>query len=171
SGLSRARGPLHAGDDVERRTAHTRRRRPRARAGEVLRLRGRRRLGNRPRPAQAVPDRASGLDRVDRLSLNPAGLAPACRLPRAATPSLESLQPGSEEALDLPAAARPFEPGAHGLSFDDDERRHRPDREALDEVRPFLLVDAVELERAVVAASLEHLGEEPFDAATGARDR
>jgi len=82
----------------------------------------------------------------------------------------ESLQPGSEEALDLPAAARPLEACAHGLTFDDDKRRHRGDGEALDEVRTLFFVDAVELERAVIAASLEYLGEEPFDTATGARD-
>jgi hypothetical protein len=43
--------------------------------------------------------------------------------------------------------------------------------EPLDEVGSLLLVDSVELERAVVAPALEYLGEEPFDAAARARDR
>ena len=71
-----------------------------------------------------------------------------------------------QEALDLPAAARPLEAGAHDLVLDDDERRHRRDAEALDEVRALLLVDPVELERAVVASALQYLGEEALDAAT-----
>jgi hypothetical protein len=95
----------------------------------------------------------------------------ARRPPQGRRAEPESLQPGREEALDLPAAARPLEARAHGLAFDDDEGRHGGDREALDEVGALLFVDAVELERAVVAASLEYLGEEPFDTATGARDR
>ena len=81
------------------------------------------------------------------------------------------MQPGSEEALDLPATARPLEAGADDLSLDDDERRHRGDAEALDEVGPFMLVDPVELERPVVAPALEYLSEEPFDPATRAGDR
>jgi len=48
--------------------------------------------------------------------------------------------------------------------LDDEERRRRRDAEALDEVRALLLVDPVELERAVVAPALEDLGEEPLGA-------
>src|SRR3954451_10883514 len=69
------------------------------------------------------------------------------------------------EALDLAAAARLLEPGADDLVLDDDERRHRLDLEPLYEVRPLLLVDAVELERSVIPAPLQHLGKEALDAA------
>ncbi len=79
------------------------------------------------------------------------------------------MEPGSEKALDLPAAARPLEAGANDLVLDDDEGRHRPDAESLDEVRTLLLVHPVEPERAVVASPLEHLGQEPLG--TPARPR
>jgi len=52
--------------------------------------------------------------------------------------------------------------------LDDEERRRRRDAEALDEVRALLLVDPIELERAVVAPALEDLSEEPVDAPAGA---
>jgi predicted oxidoreductase len=78
------------------------------------------------------------------------------------------VEPGSEKALDLPAAARALEAGADDLVLDDDEGRHRVDPKALDEVGALLLVDAVELERAVVPAALEHLREEPFGTTAGA---
>ena len=78
------------------------------------------------------------------------------------------MEPGSEEALDLPAAARLLEPGADDLVLDDDERRHGVDAEALHEIGTLLLVDAVELEGAVVPPALEHLGEESFGTAAGA---
>src|SRR6185369_14703429 len=77
-------------------------------------------------------------------------------------------QPGCEEALDLPAAPRALEAGPHELVLDDDEGRHRRDPETLHEVGPFPLVDPVELEGAVVSAALEHLREEPLDAAARA---
>src|SRR5207244_4060070 len=85
--------------------------------------------------------------------------------------SVPLLEPGRQEALDLAAAARLLEPGLHDFVLNDDERRHRLYAESLDEVRPLLLVNTVELEGAVVAPALENLGEEPFDATTGARDR
>ena len=75
-------------------------------------------------------------------------------------------EPGREEALDLAAAAGTHEATADELVLDDDERRHRCDAEPFDEVRALLLVDPVELERAVVAPALEDLGEEPVDAPT-----
>ena len=46
------------------------------------------------------------------------------------------MQPRSEEALDLAAAARALEAGTDGLPLHDDERRQRVDAEALDEVGP-----------------------------------
>src|SRR5205814_2241455 len=67
-------------------------------------------------------------------------------------------------------AARPLEAGPHDLVLDDDERRHRLHAEAPHEVGALLLVDAIEPERAVVAAALKNLGEEPFDAPAGAGD-
>jgi predicted oxidoreductase len=78
------------------------------------------------------------------------------------------VEPGSEEALDLPAATRLLEPGADDLVLDDDERRHRLDPEAFHEIGTFLLVDSVELERAVVPPALEHLREEAFGTAASA---
>jgi len=74
------------------------------------------------------------------------------------------VEPGREEAFDLPAPTRPLEAGADDFVLDDDESRHRLDAEALDEVRPLLLVHPVQLERAVVPPPLEHLGEEPLGA-------
>src|SRR5204862_5829717 len=99
-------------------------------------------------------------------------LAPRDRGPgtMAMLPVTPLLQPGREEALDLATAARPLEAGPHDLVLDDDERRHRLHAEALHEVGTLFLVDAIEPERAVVAAALKNLGEEPFDAPAGAGD-
>ena len=63
-----------------------------------------------------------------------------------------------------------LESRANGLPDDDDERGQCPDAEALDEIGPRLVVDAVELEGAVVAPALEHLGQEPLDTPARAGD-
>ena len=76
-----------------------------------------------------------------------------------------SAEPGREERLDLPAAARFLELRPDLLRLDDDERGQLDDAEALGEVGPLLVVDAVERERPVVAAALEDLREEALDAA------
>ena len=78
------------------------------------------------------------------------------------------MQPGSEEALDLAAAARALEPRADDFVLHDDKRRHRLDAEPLHEIGPFLLVDSVQPERAVVPPALQHLRQEPLGATTGA---
>src|SRR6266540_4159022 len=74
--------------------------------------------------------------------------------------SAASVQPGREERLDLTAATRPLEFRTHRLSLDDDECRHRRDSEALDEVWPIFLCDAVEPEGLMVPTSLQNLSEE-----------
>src|SRR5437867_259976 len=81
----------------------------------------------------------------------------------------QSVEPGCEERLDLAATAGAFQFRADGLALDDDECRHHIDAEPVDEVRPLLLGDAVETERLVVSSPLQNLGEESFDAPTGAR--
>jgi len=82
-----------------------------------------------------------------------------------------SVQPGSEEALDLLAAARPFEPAFDGFVLDDDERRHGLDSETLEQIRVLLLGDPHHVERSVVAPPLEHLREETFDPPAVPRQR
>ena len=79
-------------------------------------------------------------------------------------------KPGRKELLDVAAAAWAFQAGADDLVLDDDERRKRLDREALEQVGSRILLDAVELERLVVAAPLEHLREESLDTSTVARN-
>ena len=56
-------------------------------------------------------------------------------------------------------------------SLDDDERRQAGDAEAADEVGPLVLVDDEHAERAVVAAPLQHLGEESLHPAALAGER
>ena len=57
-----------------------------------------------------------------------------------------------------------FEPSTDMPFADDDERRHRVDREPVDQVGTLLDVDLVDGERRVVAAALEHLSDEPLHA-------
>jgi hypothetical protein len=76
------------------------------------------------------------------------------------------LQPGGEEALDVAAAARPLEAPRDGTPLHDDQGRHRLDLEVLQQVRALLLRDADDLERPVVAPSLQHLGKEPLHTST-----
>src|SRR5262249_48502113 len=83
--------------------------------------------------------------------------------------SLRLLEPGREEHLYLTAALRKLEPRAHRPVLDHDERRHVLDREPLEELGPLLLRDRHESEGLVVVPALEHLGEEPLDAATATR--
>src|SRR5205823_4266471 len=78
----------------------------------------------------------------------------------ATTGRAASVQPGGEEALDVAAATRSLEPAGHGRSLDDHERRHLRDLEAFEQIRSFLLCDAHHLERPVISASLQHLGQE-----------
>ena len=75
------------------------------------------------------------------------------------------MQPGAEQLLDLAAALRRHGPVADAIAGDDDQGRYRVDAEALDELGLFLHVDAVDLERVVVAPPLEHLREIPLDPA------
>src|SRR5438309_2653753 len=70
------------------------------------------------------------------------------------------VQPGRQELLDVAAAARACEPGPDRLSLHDHERLHLVHGEPLEQVRPFLLRNTENLERAVVSTALEHLGEE-----------
>src|SRR5436190_4008498 len=70
------------------------------------------------------------------------------------------VQPGRQELLDVAAAARTCEPAPDRLSFHDYERRHLVHGEPLEQVRPFLLRDAENLEGAVVSTALENLGQE-----------
>src|SRR5215212_10456637 len=76
------------------------------------------------------------------------------------------VQPGGEEPFDVAAAARRLEPPRHCLALDDDQRRHRLDPEVLEEIRTLFLGHADDLERPVVAATLENLREEPLDTPT-----
>jgi len=80
-------------------------------------------------------------------------------------------EPGAEEALDHLTAAWLHKATAHMIVLDNDERGCAFDAKALDEVGSLVLVDAVELEGGVVVSALQHLGEEPVDAAGRARDR
>jgi ferritin-like metal-binding protein YciE len=88
----------------------------------------------------------------------------------AARPAALLLEPGSEEALDLATAARPLEPRPHELPLHDDECRHGLDAETFDQVGALDLVDAIEPERAVVAAALQYLRQESLHTAAVARD-
>jgi hypothetical protein len=81
------------------------------------------------------------------------------------------VQPGGEEALDVPAAARPLEPSADRVPFHDDERRQHTDREPLDQIGAFLLGDVKHLERSVIPSPLQHLGQEALHTAAVTRDR
>jgi hypothetical protein len=85
-----------------------------------------------------------------------------------ATGSISSVQPGSEERLDLSATTRPLEFRANRLSFDDDQGRHHRDPETVDKVRPIFLGDAVQPERLMVPPSLQNLSEESLGPPTGA---
>jgi hypothetical protein len=76
------------------------------------------------------------------------------------------LQPRRKEAFDLFAPARPLKACAHRLAFDHDEGRQHADAEPLKEIGALLLFDAVQLERAVVAAVLKHLRKERLSAPT-----
>src|SRR5215218_1238551 len=73
-------------------------------------------------------------------------------------------QPGLEEPLDVAAAARLLEPCQDPLALDDVERRHALEVEALGQIGSLLAVDAVDLERFVIPALLQDLGEEPVHA-------
>ncbi len=75
------------------------------------------------------------------------------------------MKPGSEEALDVLAASRLFQASADLLSLEHREGRHGLDAEALRELGARVAVDPVELERAVVPAALQHLGQESLHAA------
>jgi len=81
-----------------------------------------------------------------------------------------STKPGSEQRLYLPAAAGPLETRSFQVICDDDERREHAHIEAPHDVRLQLLVDDVEAERPVIAAALQHLREEAFDAPTVSGD-
>ena len=87
------------------------------------------------------------------------------------SPLTGSAQPGSEQLLDLAAAARLVEPRAHGAFLNDDECREVLDAEALDQLGMLILVDEDDAERGVVPASLQHLREESLHAAALARKR
>src|SRR3954449_6035002 len=84
---------------------------------------------------------------------------------RSAAPanSANSAQPGGEEALDVAATTWFFEAAGDCASFDDDECGHRVDLEVLEQVRTVLLGDAHELERPMVAPSLQDLREKALD--------
>src|SRR6476660_1490956 len=76
------------------------------------------------------------------------------------------VEPGRQETLDVPASSWPLEPGRDGLLLDDDEGGNRLDLEPLVQVRPLLLRYQHDVERAVVAAPLQHLREEALNAPT-----
>ena len=109
-------------------------------------------------------------DRFAELSLQEEGIIVAnddfgqVRGTASGPPSGLLVEPGREEALDVPAASWPLEAGRDGLVLDDDEGRHRLDLEPLEQVRMLLFRDHHDVERAVVAPPLQHLGEEPFHA-------
>jgi hypothetical protein len=77
---------------------------------------------------------------------------------------LTSLEPWSEESLDLAAPARRFQPSHDGLVLDDDERRRPLEPKAFDQVGALGLLHAVELKRGVVTAPLQHLRDETLRA-------
>src|SRR5919201_2260163 len=77
-------------------------------------------------------------------------------------------EPGSEQLLDVAAAARGLEPALHALVLDDHDGRHLADAEALGQFGVLVDVDVVELERPVVAPPLQHLREVPLDATRAA---
>ncbi len=60
-----------------------------------------------------------------------------------------SIQPGRQETLDFAAAARTLQPSRYGFAFDHNESRNRLDLEPLEQVRPLLLRDQHDVERAV----------------------
>ena len=81
------------------------------------------------------------------------------------------LEPGLQEAFDVAAAARPLQAPRDTPPVDDDEGRHRLDLEVLEQIRALFLGDMDDVERAVVPAPLQYLGEKPFDAPTMAGQR
>src|SRR5207244_5626608 len=87
---------------------------------------------------------------------------------RASSPLVE---PGRQEALDLTAAPGSLEASRDSLVLDDDEGRHRLDLESFDQVGMLLLRDLHDLERAVVAPPLQHLGEKTFHPPAVTRQR
>ena len=105
-------------------------------------------------------------DKFAELTLEEEGITVRTRVPRGPGGLRQSARVRGR--LDLTAAARPLEVSAHGLPLDDDERRHRCDPEAFDEVWPLFLGDTVELERLVVPASLQNLSEESLGTPAGA---
>src|SRR5256885_15444410 len=79
--------------------------------------------------------------------------------PEGQTPAL-SVEPGRQEPLDVPAAARPLEASCDGSAFHDDQRGEGLDPEALEQVGVLLLGHTDDVERAMVPPALEHLREE-----------
>ena len=75
------------------------------------------------------------------------------------------MQPRRKLTLQLTATARGSDPLAQASVFDDAQRWHRLDAEALGEVRVALHGDAYQFERVVVASVLQHLGDESLHAA------
>src|SRR5690242_1094244 len=82
-----------------------------------------------------------------------------------------SSQPGGEQRLDLDATAWSLEARLDPLAVDDEERGRLRDAETLRQIQPRLPVDAIRRERRLVVAPLQHLSEEPFDAAAATAAR
>lgn len=76
------------------------------------------------------------------------------------------MEPGSEKPLDRLAARWVDDPPLDLPVRDDYEGRHLVDPEALVRPGPLLDIDPLQLERRVVGAPLEYLGEEAVDAPT-----
>jgi len=74
-----------------------------------------------------------------------------------------------ERCFDFAATARCGDAGAHPFVLDDEKSRYLVHGKPLYELRPIADVDVVETERAVVAASLQHLRQETFGSASAAR--
>ena len=84
------------------------------------------------------------------------------------SPVPRSAKPGRERLLDRLHAAGRFDPSALSAALDNDDCRDRADAEALDDLGMVLDENADELERVVVPASLEDLGQVGVDVSRAA---
>jgi hypothetical protein len=81
------------------------------------------------------------------------------------------MKPGLEKRFDISAAARADQSGPNLFPLDDDQCGERFDLESLEQVGTLLAGNAIELERSVVAATLQNLRQKTLRASTRARLR